>query len=196
MWLVSDLLTGSRAQNRVYVTLKFYFPEAFSFSHTVEIAQDLSLDLSLASPMALNKLCIPFYLELFIHSWRATSIHTADLTKFLWMEFAYDSMLYKVANYWPVYKQPLLICCNLWALTLSVSPSWLSKSNTWDFFANNRFVFIIRDDCFQVGTELATGRAFMGILKIPFFLGKEEIGANGTAIKSIVEKQMLLRHRW
>lgn len=33
---------------------------------------------------------------------------------------------------------------------------------------------------------MATERAFMGILKIPFFLGKEETGANGTAIKSIV----------
>ena len=33
---------------------------------------------------------------------------------------------------------------------------------------------------------MATERAFMGISKILFFMGKEEIGANGTAIKSIV----------
>jgi hypothetical protein len=33
---------------------------------------------------------------------------------------------------------------------------------------------------------MAIKRAFMGISKIPFFLGKEEIGANGTAIKAIV----------
>lgn len=42
---------------------------------------------------------------------------------------------------------------------------------------------------------MAVEYAFMGISKIPFFLGKEEIGAKGTAIKSVVSKQMLLRHR-
>lgn len=50
-----------------------------------------------------------------------------------------------------------------------------SASNAQGCFANNRFVFTIKDDfCLDVGTEMAIECAFMGISEIPLFFLSEK----------------------
>ena len=88
-----------------------------------------------------------------------------------------------VVNYWHVYTQPLWFCCSLWA-----SP-WLfltPKATVGSALPITALFSLLGIILSWSGNRNGCQTCCQGISKISFFLGKEEIGANATAIKAIV----------